>query len=149
MNGSRKDGHLLGIHVLLSPQSPPSCPVNTQLEQLSPGDVLTHLCALACRALRTFGCPQEWQLWLSQRTYLQPIGAHPAWLPWSALQSKNTKTHQQEHKLLVKLFCSSPSALAFLCLKFPFQFPATFERPKAWDHAPRNTPTNWECGQRP
>lgn len=52
MKGSRRDGHLLGSRVLQSPQSPPSCPVNTQLQQLSPGDVLTHL-----------GCSED--TWLS------------------------------------------------------------------------------------
>lgn len=47
MKGRTRDGHLLGSHVLLSPQSHPSSPVNTQLEQLAAGNVL--------RQLRCFG----------------------------------------------------------------------------------------------
>lgn len=43
MKGSTRDGHLLGSRVLLSPQSHPSSPVNTQLQRLAAGNVLRHL----------------------------------------------------------------------------------------------------------
>lgn len=43
MKESTRDGHLLGSRVLQSPQSPPSSPVNTRLQQLPAGHVLRHL----------------------------------------------------------------------------------------------------------
>lgn len=43
MKGSTRDGHLLGSHVLLSPQSHPSSPVNTRLQRLAAGNVPRHL----------------------------------------------------------------------------------------------------------
>lgn len=66
------------------------------------------------------GCPSVGVPGLSQSTYLQPIWARPAWLPCPALQNKKTKARQQKHKLVVMLFHPSPSALAFLCIRFPF-----------------------------
>lgn len=148
MKGSRRDGHLLGSHVLHSPQSPPSCPVNTELQQLSGGDVLTNLW---CFGLEGTEC-----MWVSPGLAALALtedipAAHlgPPCLAPLVGPAKQTKTCQQEDKLLVMLFCPSPSALAFLCIKFPFQFPAAFETPNTWDHAPRNTPNSCECGQGP
>lgn len=40
---STSDGHLLGSHAILSPQSRPSSPVNTRLQPLAAGNVLGHL----------------------------------------------------------------------------------------------------------
>lgn len=66
------------------------------------------------------GCPSVGVPGLSQSTYLQPIWARSARLPCPALQNKKTKARQQKHKLVVMLFHPSPSALAFLCIRFPF-----------------------------
>ena len=52
MKGSTRDGHLLGSHVLLFPQSHPSSPVNTQLQQLAAGNVLRHLRCFAQEKLQ-------------------------------------------------------------------------------------------------
>lgn len=60
MKGSTRDRHLLGSHVLLSPQSHPSSPVNTQLQQLAAGNVLRRCSALARRSCGPLGTVYVW-----------------------------------------------------------------------------------------
>lgn len=108
---STSDGHLLGSHAILSPQSRPSSPVNTQLQPLAAGNVLGHLQRFG-QKLQVSGHRGHPQgvctLPVPQGTYLQPFWPQLAWLPRTALQGKKTT-----HAVLVKLFASPHLLLCF------------------------------------
>lgn len=109
-------GHLLGSHAILSPQSRPSSPVNTQLQPLAAGNVLRHLQCFGQKlqvsapwappgGLCLAGAGRHWVSW---GTYLQPFWPQLAWLPRTALQGKKTA-----HTVSVKLFASPHLLVCF------------------------------------
>lgn len=68
-----------------------------------------------------------------------PSGPSLPGSPGRPCKAKKTTTHWKEHKLLAMLSCLSPEDLALLRTKYPLQFSAGFERPKAQHPTLRNT----------
>lgn len=147
---STSDGHLLGSHAILSPQSRPSSPVNTRLQPLAAGNVLGHLQRFGqkLQVSGTVGTPRGFvPCWNWQA--LSPSGDVPAALLAPACLAPPAGPARQKDSThcIGEALCLTPPALVFFCIRYPHQFPGAFERPGAQHPALRSTPTCGEFGQ--